>query len=1720
MASFAQKRLWTDEKVRFNESMNKQISVYNELLIYKLSSNTTFSLDRLRHALALIVEKHVILCTALIYGQDGLIQKILPISENLYNFEVTNIVNDIHLKQILYDEETNRSLFDLEKGRVFRCHILCHSSNNDDGSSLKQNDIILFNFHHIAFDGSSIQIFINDLRQALITSELHYNYEDNITYLDYAQYELLEDWSNTRQYWKNVLTIFDNAIHAQNSSVRTGKGHTITFDLNRDFVISLNHFISQSNLTLFQAGLAAFFAFLFKMSSSQQLDLCAGIVVANRSQYQLQNVIGFFANTLPFCLTIDPHESFIQLCQRIQETWLDILPHIHLPYQEIVKLNPKLGSSFLRIFFLVETKMDSAEHNIELGEGTTLNTMDRKVLAGNIAKFDMTCTLHEYRQKETITVSFNASLDLYDESTISIMANRLKNIFEQIFSISSISQFSLVLPHELGLIRALNNTLVNDGQISCIHHAFTRQVTQHQQKLAVELDDQSLTYSELLYYAQILSLDLMSKYHIVPGEIICQCVERSLSMVIGIMTIEMVGGVYCPLSPRDPQHRLHALVQETQTRLVLVHYLTKLKFNDDIISLDIASLLIGNDRQNDIDVNRLSSVVVTHNSTAYIIFTSGSTGTPKAAQVRHRNFIELIRSLNCSDVISEKDTVAQMARCSFDAHIRDIMGTLVIGATLIMLHPGGNMDFDYLVHIMKEKTITWITTVPTILHNFFTFLHQINCFNATKCLRSVGSGGEACTAQLAHLILSTVPKTCRVWNLYGPAETTVDCTAQSLLMTTLTGKIPIGKPLPNYKSLVLDEFLQSVAIDQEGELLVGGVGVFIGYLGRADLTAKVFIQIDSELFYRTGDLVRMDSKGLLHYIGRKDFQIKLRGQRIELGEIELCLLKTSISACIITKWGTDHLVAYVQKISDTDEKQLHKHCQSHLPPHMIPSFFVILDKLPLNANGKIDRKLLPQPDFKAVNKTELTDLTPLTSLEGHLQRIFSDVFHNESPCVDASFREMGGTSLDVIRALWLIRQEICTNIDVDLLFANPSIRQLAQAIEPLLVTYDDSTLTSTTAELKEEYDRSMPCLYIEMLGILLLICQWILPIWLTYQLHPLFILLFVPAFHLLSYVVCQRLLVYREEIGNKADKLFSWYYYRWWFLNSMWSINNSYWLKHLLGTSFYNSYLRLCGAKIGDHSHIYTVLIDAPWLIEVGDFTFIGVDVVLSNLSYQDRTYELHRIQIGSYCSIGIRSVLYENVFVEDCVYIEPMSSISGLILASKHHISCQDRLLSFSQTMYQLTCLLTLLFIHSLLLLLAYELYTNCFTLLLPLSISLALSWLMWSLTSLFTMLLLLKFIVGPSISGYYSLNSQYYLHKLWLRQLIITSFHHSLAVIPPYDTLAGRGFLSAHIEDDVKFAEFTQILYFPTDLLNIERGVTTFAGTKLASFEMTKEGLCYLDEIHIGANTNLTNWCTIMPGTRLSPKTMIGSLTLIVPDTVSKDTNRVLLGIPAREMPFVLVDTTSFVDGLSSSSNSVSMHTLMFNCLHFFLYKSAFIILYLSLPVAFSPLLHIMIVCVVYRFSIAIRNKRTQFTFSEVINCSQQFFRLWMFDFFIFVGPYLSGTQFLVFFYRALGAQIGCDVILPHISCLTDPDLATIGDHVRLQRGAHVQCHTFEQRVLKFAPVNVNHSSVLMNNTLVLSGAILHGRNRILPWTLVMKNDQLPPNTNWSGVPAQQIL
>ena len=307
---------------------------------------------------------------------------------------------------------------------------------------------------------------------------------------------------------------------------------------------------------------------------------------------------------------------------------------------------------------------------------------------------------------------------------------------------------------------------------------------------------------------------------------------------------------------------------------------------------------------------------------------------------------------------------------------------------------------------------------------------------------------------MLRLLSLIASKSSRIWNIYGPVETTIDSTFHLVEISDDTDSVPIGCPLPNYQCRIKDHLLQDIIINQEGELFVGGVGVFAGYLGRDDLTEKALVDIDGEIFYRTGDLVRLDNKGLLHYIGRTDHQVKLHGQRIELGEIERCLLNiTSISACVVMKWGDDHLVAYVQS-SSMSEDELRSHCQSHLPPHMIPSFFIILDKLPLNANGKIDRKQLPQPHVSSRLTTNLADgLVDRQSPSNHIQliihHIWCDVLQVNHIPINTDIFTIGGHSLLIMRLFHGYKMEFGAEINVlrvTDLFQHPTIAGHAELI--------------------------------------------------------------------------------------------------------------------------------------------------------------------------------------------------------------------------------------------------------------------------------------------------------------------------------------------------------------------------------------------------------------------------------------------------------------------------------------------------------------------------------------------------------------------------------------------------------------------------------------------------------------------------------------------------
>ncbi|CAF1449179.1 unnamed protein product, partial [Adineta steineri] len=728
-----------------------------------------------------------------------------------------------------------------------------------------------------------------------------------------------------------------------------------------------------------------------------------------------------FVNAIPLRCQLDPHLSFHKLTKHVQDTMINCTKYSYFPLQRILNQHSNISNP---VFLDTSFEFLSFKNNntVMIGDSQLLPTSS----SFNINEDEVVTTsgfsLSVYHDMniDQLSCTINASLDLFNRETVEKISQQFHFILHQLSASiidnqmkKPIYELSLTLSNEQYLMQSLNNTQISfPSSLTCIHHKFVYEVMKHPQKLAVELDEQSLAYAELFAYVQMLAVHLLGEYGIIPSEVISQCVERSLSMIIGMMAIEMVGGVYFPLSFRDPENRLHMLLEQTQSRFVLSHYLIKNKFKDTITMLNIDSILINNNLFQHINFDQLSYVHVTIDSIAYIIFTSGSTGMPKGVQVRHRNFIQCIYSLVCIDSFTSNDTVIQMARCSFDNHIQEIIGSLITGATIIMLRPRGTVELNYLAETMRNKQVSYMHSVPSLLRNFFTFLKQNNYLHFIKYLRSLCTIGEPCSIKLVNLILTDPTQHFIFWNWYGLTETTVTCTFYPVNIKVNTDSISIGRPLPNYRYLLLDSFLQFVITNQEGELFIGGVGVFAGYLGRDDLTHRTLLEIDDEIIYRTGDLVRMGHEGHLYCVGRKDFQIKLRGQRIELGEIERCLLDiTSISACVVMKYNEDHLVAYVQS-SDINEQALREHCQSHLPPHMIPSFFIILDKLPLNPNGKIDRKVLPPPNFPSIQLTNSIELVlPTNDMEVSIHHIWCELFKQNQISTDTNIFTIGGHSL-------------------------------------------------------------------------------------------------------------------------------------------------------------------------------------------------------------------------------------------------------------------------------------------------------------------------------------------------------------------------------------------------------------------------------------------------------------------------------------------------------------------------------------------------------------------------------------------------------------------------------------------------------------------------------------------------------------------------------------
>ncbi|CAF4183251.1 unnamed protein product, partial [Adineta steineri] len=652
-ASFAQIQLWYNESIHFTRHIS-QVPVYNMPFIYHLHLHHTLSVQHLRHALHLTVIKHQSLHTSLLFDTEKsvVMQRIIDMNDNrkqLFTFIESTYKTQEQLNGILFDEKYSPHLFDLTQGLVFRCHIVYYKQISSN-YLVSNKDTLIFNFHHSLFDLSSMQVFLHDLNQAYTTGQLLYDDNTSLRYLDYAVTERQMSMTGASMFWLDTLYDYqlDQSLSLPYDRYRLTNGHrtchatSVSFDFGQDVSHDFLTYALSNNISLEHLTFAMYFIFLFKLTNGQT-DLCISMNINNnRYRDELKSIIGLFENVIPLRCQLDLHWCFHQLLEHVREITTNSMKYSYFPLQRIldqhshVSKHAFLDTSLEFISYKNNNTMMIGDSQL-LPASSSFNMNEDEIL--NISDFSLSI-YHDWNMNQ-LSCTINASLDLFNRETVEKISQRFHSMSHQLSTSmvdnqmnKPIYELSLTLSNKQYLIQSLNNTQISfsSAPSTCIHHEFVHQVMKHPQKLAVELDEQSLTYCELLYYVQVLSLTLLNEYHVVTGEIICQCIERSLSMVIGIMAIEMAGGVYCPLSPRDPQHRLHALIQQTQSRCAFVHHLTKTKFDDDIITLDIDSILIMNDLNSNMDNNCFSSVVVKGEDIAYIIFTSGSTGIPKAVR--------------------------------------------------------------------------------------------------------------------------------------------------------------------------------------------------------------------------------------------------------------------------------------------------------------------------------------------------------------------------------------------------------------------------------------------------------------------------------------------------------------------------------------------------------------------------------------------------------------------------------------------------------------------------------------------------------------------------------------------------------------------------------------------------------------------------------------------------------------------------------------------------------------------------------------------------------------------------------------------------------------------------------------------------------------------------------------------------------------------------------
>jgi amino acid adenylation domain-containing protein len=1043
--SYGQKALW------FLHQLAPDSAAYNITSAVRIRGE----LDALalKQAFQAIVDRHPSLRTTFTNGSEpaSIIHDRLEV---YFQYQDESRSSDAELDKQL--SELMCQPFDLERGPLMRVTLLKRS---------EVNHVLLLSVHHIVTDFWSLAVVIHEMGALYSAAKNLLKPALNplrLAYTDYVRWqsEMLAGAEGERlwNYWQKqlagVLLHLNLPTDRPRPPVQTYMGSSHPLRLNAELSAGLMALSRQNEATLFMTLLAAFQALLHRYTGDSEILL--GSPTSGRNRAELTGLVGYFVNPVVLKARFSEHLAFTDLLSQVRGTALEAFDHQDYPLALLVeRLQPvrdPARAPLFQVLFSLQ-KILSKEQGLtsfalgEAGAQMKLGELHLESLAveQRVAQFDLTLMMAEV--EDSLVASFQYNSDLFDSSTIARLANHYRTILESIMAdpAKRISDLALLTGPEMRqILFEWNATQADYPSDLCAHELFEARARLTPDKTAVSFEGESLTYAGLNSMANKLARFLRAA-GVGQEARVAICVERSIDMVVGMLGILKAGGAYVPLDYTHPAERIAFLLEDSKAPVILTQsrLLSIIPETDArIICLDLIWQEIEPEDGFDLTGE------VTPANLAYVIYTSGSTGKPKGVQIEHRALVNFLSSMLKQPGLNSEDVLLAVTTISFDIAGLEIFLPLIVGARLELISRDEAADARALMQKMAHSGVTVMQATPATWRLLIDGGWQGDSRIKILC------GGEAVPFDLANELRQ---RSCSLWNMYGPTETTIWSAATQVNPSDHI--ITIGHPIDNTQIYLLDRSQQPVPIGVAGELYIGGDGLARGYLSRPELTAEKFVPDafgdESGLrLYATGDLARYAPDGKIEFLGRIDHQVKVRGFRIEVGEIESALqAHPSISDAAVVasdhQSGEKRLVAYVvPAFKPPTIAELRSFVKQKLPDFMVPSVFVILESLPLTPNGKVDRKALPAPgpaDFDLPGSSA----APRTLIEEVLVEIWSSVLGLKRVGIEDNFFELGGHSLLATQVISRVRETFNVEMPLRKLFESPTVKGMALSIEAM-----------------------------------------------------------------------------------------------------------------------------------------------------------------------------------------------------------------------------------------------------------------------------------------------------------------------------------------------------------------------------------------------------------------------------------------------------------------------------------------------------------------------------------------------------------------------------------------------------------------------------------------------------------------------------------------------